>query len=134
MNRIEREFLDVLAWQLGVTQVDILAHYGAIVNLDSSPQKQPSVTPPPTTTTTTTPPVHYTPPKDTSTPIRNSTASYDLSSPPTLLYPATLAAQPFLKAEEARNSRPSTFPGFHRPWHGKNHSMHGQHTLQRISV
>ncbi|KAF9651620.1 hypothetical protein BDM02DRAFT_3090709 [Thelephora ganbajun] len=142
VNRIEREFLQVLAWQLGFTQPDILAHYGAIASLyhdlpSQSSNTPPSLSPQPSPTTTTTSSVRYSQPKDTSTPIRKSTASYDLSSPPTLLYPVALATQPFLlKAEEARHphSRPPNFTSFPLPWHGKNHSMHGQHTLSRISV
>jgi hypothetical protein len=138
VNRIEREFLEVLAWQLGFSQKDILAHYGAIVNIHYSPPK-PSNSPP--TLPSQSPPLitypaRHSPPKDTTSPIRKSTTSYNLSSPPTLLYPVALATQPFLKAEEARHAhpRPSSFPGFSLPWHGKNHSMPGQHPLPRISV
>ena len=138
VNRIEREFLEVLAWQLSFTEQDILAHYGAIVNLYFNPPKQSSNTPPslsPHPSPTTAPSVRYPHPKDSSTPTHNSATSYDLSSPPLLLYPVALATQPFiLKAQEAKHSRPSGFTGFPLPWHGKNHSMPGQHTLPRISV
>ena len=142
VNRIEREFIDVLAWKLDFTESDILVHHSAIVSLYipqkrlSNPLPSPSHSPL-TTTTTTTPSVRHAQPKDTSTPVRKSTTSYDLSSPPPLLYPVTLATQPFLKTGEARHSNTrsnSSFPGFPRPWHGKNHSMPGQHTLPRISV
>lgn len=140
VNRIEREFLQVLAWQLNFTQADILAHHGAIVNLYCNLPKQPSNTPPslpPRSSPTTTPSARYSPPKDTSTPIRQSKTSHDSSSSLPLLHPVTLAVQPFtLRAEEMRhsNSRPLSFPAFSLPWHGKNHSISGQHTLNRISV
>jgi hypothetical protein len=140
VNRIEREFLEVLAWQLGFTEADILAHYGTIVHLYNNLQNPPlnapsSLSPQPSLTTT--PSARHPRPKDTNTPIRKSTTNHDLSSPPTLLYPAALATQPFLlRAEETRhpNSRPSSFSGFPLPWHGKNHSMPGRHSLPRISV
>jgi hypothetical protein len=138
VNRIEREFLQVLAWQLNFTQEDILAHYSAIVKLYYNHSKLPSNAPsllsqsPPTAT----PSPRYSPPKDTSTPIRKSMTSYDLSSPPSsILHPVALATQPFLlRAEEGRHSRPSSSSGFPLLWHGKNHPMPGQHTLPRISV
>jgi len=138
VNRIEREFLEVLAWKLNFTQADVLVHHGAIVKLYSNPPKQPSNTTLPLSSQsspTNTPSVRYSSPKDTSTPV--STTSYDLSSPKTLLYPVALATQPFLiRAEEGRhsNSRPPNFSGFPLPWHGKKHSMPGQPTLPRISV
>jgi hypothetical protein len=136
VNRIEREFLDVLAWQLGFTHADIIVHYGHIVTLYYALPKQPSsLSPSPSRssppTTTPTPPVRYPQSKDTSTPIRKSMTTYEQ---PTSLHPPT---QPFFRAEDARNSHlrsSSGFSGFPLPWHGKNHSMPGQHTLPRISV
>jgi len=136
VNRIEREFLEVIAWELNFTQQDILAHHSAIVNIYYTLSKQPSNASPLTSQSSSSPPPRYSPPKDTATPIRKSTTTYDLSVPPPLLYPVALATQPFLKAGEARhsNSRSSNFSGFPIPWHGKTHSMPGQHTLPRISV
>jgi len=138
VNRIEREFLQVLAWQLQFTKEDILVHHGAIFDLYHNPPKQSSNTPPSISSQsppTTTPSARYSPPKDISTPIRKSMTSYDLSSPPPLLYPVALATQPFLKSEQGKhsNSRPSSF-GFPLSWNGKNRLMAGQHTLPRISV
>jgi len=140
VNRIEREFLQVLAWQLCLTQADILAHYGPIVNLYYN-LPEPSNTPPSLSSQSppmTTSPPRYSKPKDTSTPIRKSTTSYDLSSPPTLLYPVALATQPFLlKAEEARHSnpRPSSFSGFPLPWHGKKSlDARSAHVTQNICL
>ncbi|KAF7340294.1 Cyclin N-terminal domain-containing protein [Mycena venus] len=37
VGRVEREFLDVLDWELGVTEVDILAHHEGLVGADVSP-------------------------------------------------------------------------------------------------
>jgi len=138
VNRIEREFLQVLAWQLNFTQADILVHHGAIVklyyNFSKPPSNIPSLSSQPSPTNALS--ARYSPSKDTST--RTSYASYDLSNPsPSLLHPVALATQPFLlKAEEGKhsNSRPPSFSGFPLPWHGKKHSMAGQHALPRISV
>jgi hypothetical protein len=142
VNRIEREFLEVLNWQLSVDQKDILAHYSNIIHLYYNPSKPSSDLPPPlpvppTPRVAATPPVHDPQPKGARATVRMPTACHDLSSPPPLLYPMALATKPFmLKAEEAKHTHPRTsgFTGFPLPWHGKNHAMPGQHTLPRIIV
>ena len=47
VNRIEREFLEVLNWQLSVDQKDILAHYSNIIHLYYNPSKPSLSSPPP---------------------------------------------------------------------------------------
>jgi hypothetical protein len=134
VNRIEREFLAVLDWQLGFTEEHILAHKDAIIGLYCDPSS--SATPRPTSRTVITPPVGRGQLKDTSTPIRKSMADYDLSTPRNLLYPAVLAAQPFLSGkEQKKHSRPcaSDLPAFPPiSWRGNNRPMHAQHTAPRI--
>jgi hypothetical protein len=129
VNRIEREFLDVLAWKLGFTEENILAHNDAIVSLyrDSPtlPPNAPSSLSRPPSTTVITPPMRHAQSRDTSTPIRTSTAEYDLSTPRILLYPAVLASQPFFsRAGESKHSRPcaSDLPSIPLPWRSKNHA------------
>jgi hypothetical protein len=138
VNRIEREFLGVLAWQLGFTEEHILAHNDAIVNLyrnsPTPPLNAPSSLSRPPSRAVITPPMRHVQSRDTSTPIRTSTAECDLSTPRILLYPAALASQPFFhRAGESRHSRPcaSDLPTFPFSWRGKNHA---QRAARRIPV
>ena len=140
VNRIEREFLGVLDWQLGFTQEHILVHYKAIMGLYRD-APQPASNSPPTsssqspTRVTVTPPPRYSRSRGTGSTVRKSVTDYDSSTP--LLYPTVVATQPlFLRAEEVKrpHSCASDLPIFPHQWHGKNRTMPEQHTARRISV
>lgn len=139
VNRIEREFLGVLDWQLGFTEEHILVHYNAIMALYRDAPKPASNTPPissqpPTRVTATPPPPRrYSVSRGTNSTVRKSTTDYDSST--SLLYPT--ATQPFfLRPEEAKHSQScaSDLPTFPHLWHGKNRTISEQHTARRISV
>lgn len=138
VNKIEREFLGVLDWQLGFTQEHILVHYNAIMGLYREAPKPASNTPPTSsqspTRITAAPPPRYSMPRGTSSTARKSMTDCDSS---TSLYPTVVAGQPFfLKAEEAKHphSCASDLPTFPHLWHGNNRTISEQHTARRIAV
>lgn len=135
LNRMEREFLGVLDWDLRFTPEDILSHRRAVTGLYSAP-RQPSVIPslPPSGTVMPTP-MGYAPSGDIGNTKQKPTNGHGLSKPPISLSSISVAGnQPFLltltEERELLPPFPSDSSVFPLSWHNEGRTISKQCTIQ----
>lgn len=129
LNRMEREFLGVLDWDLRFTPEDILSHRGVVTGLYCGTRQSTVIPSLPPSGTTTPPPMGCAPSGDIGNTRQKPTNGHDLSSPPSI---SAADNQASLLTEEGEPllSYPFDSSVFPLSWHNEGRTISKQCTIQ----